>query len=175
MALRIESILDAVARHLNGLEGVYSTVQWGGRAYKLPGAGNTRRKPRLLAFVYCTRDRAAVGVDFKLEPERAAAVVERHAWLERHNFKTLAPCGWVSAMVSSRRQVGPLCRLLSESRALYTAGGDAAVPHDRPEDRRGRRPSRAADPVAQRIDRVMKEARAGGWAPCDGFGDGRGE
>jgi hypothetical protein len=73
MNRKITEIQDLIAAALNALPGVFSTVQWGGRAYKVGP-----RKPKafkLLAHVYLTRDEDAVCVDFKLPKQRAASVV----------------------------------------------------------------------------------------------------
>lgn len=157
MADRINDIQARVSSILNALGGVFSTPQWGGRAYKLPGPGGSRSKPRLLAHVTTSREGDAVTVSFKLEKARAVEVVERYGWIEPHSFRTLAPAGWVTARVSTRRQVMTLAKLLSESRALY----GAAEPEPDPEPGR----SGTADPVVGRIDRVMQAARAEGWSP----------
>jgi hypothetical protein len=156
---RISRLLGEINTILASLPGVFSTAQWGGRAYKLPGPGGGRHRPRLLAFVNPVKDGLAVGVSFKLPPPRAADVIQRHAWIEPHSFRTMAPSGWVSAAVSSKRQLGPLARLLEESRALYP---EARAEREETETTITRA---ATDLVARRIDRVMKEARAEGWSP----------
>jgi hypothetical protein len=159
---RVSRLLGEVNTIAAALPGVFSTAQWGGRAYKLPGPGGDRRRPKLVAFVSPTKDGRAVGVSFKLPPQRAADVIERHAWIEPHSFRTMAPTGWVSAAVSNRRQLKPLARLLDESRSLYPAqelqdsgGGQTETAITRA----------ATDLIARRIDRVMKEAKAEGWSP----------
>ena len=89
------------------------------------------------------------------EKARAAAVVERYRWIEPPSFRTLAPAGWVTARVTTRRQVMTLAKLLPESRALYGAAELEPEP--------GR--TGTTDPVVGRIDRVMRAARAEGWSP----------
>ncbi len=153
MVDRINDIQARVSSILNGLGGVFSTPQWGGRAYKLPGPGGSRSKPKLLAHVTTSREGDAVTASFKLEKARAVEVVERYRWIEPHSFRTLAPAGWVTARVTTRRQVTTLAKLLPESRALYGAA----------EPEPGR--TGTADPVVGRIDRVMRAARAEGWSP----------
>ncbi len=155
MAHRINDIQARVSSILNGLGGVFSTPQWGGRAYKLPGPGGSRSKPKLLAFVGTSPEGDAMTVMFKLEKARAAEAVERYRWIEPHSFRTLAPAGWVTARVTTRRQVTTLAKLLPESRALY----GAAEPEPKPGW------SRTAEVVVGRIDRVMRAARAEGWSP----------
>ena len=150
---RINDIQARVSSILNGLGGVFSTPQWGGRAYKLPGPGGSRSKPKLLAHVTTSREGDAVTASFKLEKARAVEVVERYRWIEPHSFRTLAPAGWVTARVTTRRQVTTLAKLLPESRALYGAA----------EPKPGR--TGTADPAVGRIDRVMRAARAEGWSP----------
>jgi hypothetical protein len=168
---RVSRLLGEINTIAAALPGVFSAAQWGGRAYKLPGPGGRRNRPKLLAFVSPARDGRAVGVSFKLPPQRAADVIERHAWIEPHSFRTMAPSGWVSAAVSNKRQLKPLARLLEESRSLYP-------PPEPPESEQAATTrgvgggqtettvTRAAtDLVARRIDRVMKEAKAEGWSP----------
>ena len=171
---RISRLLGEVNTILVALPGVFSAAQWGGRAYKLPGPGGGRKRPKLLAFVNPARDGRAVHVSFKLPPPRAAEVIERHAWIEPHSFRTMAPSGWVDAAVSNRRQLRPLARLLQESRSLHplleSAGGEDGSEAAGASDSGDREPettiTRAAtDLVARRIDRVMKQAKAEGWSP----------
>lgn len=162
---RVSRMLGEVNTILAALPGVFSTAQWGGRAYKLPGPNGSRSRPRLLAFVSPSRDGRAVGVSFKLPPARAADIIERHDWVAPHSFRTMAPSGWVSAAISAKRQLKTLAKLLAESRTLYpvTAGGAGQTETtDKPA---------AANGVARRIDRVMQEAKAEGWVPPadDGF------
>jgi hypothetical protein len=162
---RVSRLLGEINTMASALPGVFSAAQWGGRAYKLPGPGGSRKRPKLVVFVSPTKDGRGVGLSFKLPPQRAADVVERHAWIEPHSFRTMAPCGWVSAAISTKRQLKTLSTLLEESRSLYPSskpgGGTTETIVTRA----------ATDIVARRIDRVMKEAKADGWAPPadDGF------
>ena len=55
-------LLEDLGAVLNALGGVFSTPQWGGRAYKLPRRGGARERPRLVAFVGPSRDGRAVTV-----------------------------------------------------------------------------------------------------------------
>jgi hypothetical protein len=134
-----------VATLLGGFPDVFSTVQWGGRAYKL---GNPR-KPRLLAFV-SSDDPRRVCVTFKLPRPRAGEVVDRHAWIRPHEFRTLAPAGWVTATASCKRHLQILTGLLSESRALYPV--QRTGPRNPPP---AAAPAPGVHPDAARIDRVM--------------------
>ena len=155
---RISSLLGEIGAAL------FSTAQWGGRAYKLPGPGGNRGKPKLLAFLSVTNAGDAVSVSFKLPPARAAQVVEERRWIAPHSFRTLAPSGWVSATVSNRRRIGPLRRLLEESRSLHPVHPPLVTV-----ERRGAAAS--TNTVARRIDRVMGKMKAEGWSPPadDGF------
>ena len=123
-------------------------------------ARSPRAKPKLLAFVSLTREEDAVGVTFKLDRERAEEEIEKRDYVERHSFRTLGGAGWVTAVVRNQRQVGRVGRLLEESRTLYPAVEEA-----KPEaaETHGRA---AADPVARRIDSVMREASQSGWRPA---------
>jgi hypothetical protein len=168
MADRTPALLAEIAAALNRLPGVFSTAQWGGRAYKLPGPGGNRSKPKLVAHVAPTRDGEAVSVSFKLPPERAADVIEKHEWIEPHEFRTLAPAGWVNARISTKRQLRPLGDLLAESRALHPETPDADEPDV---EIRTTVRSTGASAAARRIDRVMENAKKDGWTPPpdDGF------
>jgi len=164
---RVSRLLGEVNTILAALPGVFSAAQWGGRAYKLPGPNGARNRPKLLAFVSPSRDGRTVGVSFKLPPARAAEIIDRHDWIDPHSFRTMAPSGWVSAAISTKRQLRPLARLLEESRRLHPSATDDAGATETTVNRA------AASIVTRRIDRVMREAKAEGWAPRadDAFDD----
>ncbi len=145
-------LLGEIGAVLNGLPGVFSTVQWGGRAYKVPGPSG-RSKAKLLAFVSTDGTGADVFVSFKLKPPRAREVVDRHDWIEPHSFRTLAPSGWLTARVRTRRQLAILTDLLHESRALYAPAAETEP-----------KPTRHDD-AARHIDQVMTNLRVSGWSP----------
>ncbi|MCI0674523.1 MAG: DUF5519 family protein [Phycisphaerales bacterium] len=154
----IAEIQEAISAALNGLDGVFSSVQWGGRAYKLPGPNGNRKRPKLLAHVCLSEAGDSVSVDFKLEKARAREVVEVHDWIQPHPFRTLAPNGWVSATVRTRSQCKVISKLLAESRRLY------------PEvEIRSRGPAarKEVSEAARRIELVMGEKRAQGWRVVD--------
>ncbi|MHC4414633.1 MAG: MmcQ/YjbR family DNA-binding protein [Planctomycetota bacterium] len=157
MPNRLQGLLDELSAILNAQPGVFSTPQWGGRAYKLPGPGGRKAKPKLLAFVALAPTANAAEVSFKLPPERAQAVLRQHEWISPHPFRTLAPAGWLVARVSTRRRLATLTKLLKESRALYGSAEDAP--------REPARPVAGSNAIARRIDRVMRELRAEGWSP----------
>ena len=157
MNKRIQAILDDLSGHLNLLPGVFSTPQWGGRAYKVPGPNGNPNKPKLVAFVALNDARDAIGVQFKLTKERAGQAIDDHDWIKPHSFRTLAPAGWVSARVTTKRQLNVLAKLLAESRALYpTVEESTAAIGNR---------TTGSDVVSKRIDHVMREMRAEGWQP----------
>jgi hypothetical protein len=166
MNQRIGRLLSDVSGIFNGMPAVFSTPQWGGRAYKLPGRDGDRGKPRLLAHITMRRAADAVNVDFKLPPDRAAAEIDRLQWLSPHSFRTLAPAGWVTATLSDRRRVRSLARLLAESRALHgeTETLQPSAPHA-VEACVARSDESTSDGVARRINRVMREANVDGWTP----------
>jgi hypothetical protein len=158
-----DQILDTLAAVLNGMDGVFSTPQWGGRAYKVapPGAASTRGrsdpKGKIVAFMALDGVGKSVQVSFKIPPADAQDACERFKWIQPHSFGTLAPSGWVTATVGSKRQVGTLTRLLEQSYALH--GVRAAGPSDTAGS------SRATDADAGHIDRVMDKVRDDGWSP----------
>lgn len=174
------AILERVDAVLSVLPGVFSTAQWGGRAYKLPGPGGSLKRPKLVAFVVVLKDNACVEVSFKLSKERAAAVVKGSDFIRPNSFSSLGKAGWLEARLTRVRQVAVLRRLLVECRAMY-GGQDQAVDHaacgpanpiqGRRETSRapGRSPTTVspANPVAARIARVAEAARHElGWSPA---------
>lgn len=166
MNKRIGAILEDLAVILSGLSGVFSTPQWGGRAYKLPGPNGNLKKPKLLAHVGITKDQSSIYVAFKLSQQRSIEVVEKYDWLEPHSFRTLAPAGWVTANVTNKRQIATLKKLLIESRDLY--------PRVEVEIKTVKnRASEKDDGTSRQIDRVMGALAAEGWQPMDddGFDD----
>ena len=163
MPTRPDQILDTLAAVLNGMDGVFSTPQWGGRAYKVarPGVAGTRAKSepkgKIVAFMALDGSGKAVQVSFKIPPDDARSACERYDWIQPHSFRTLAPSGWLTATVVSKRHVGALTRLLVQSHALH--GVLATGPTETAEA------SRATDADASHIDRVMDKVRDDGWSP----------
>ena len=138
MAARgLDGVQAALIAGFGELAGVFSTPQWGGRAYKLPGPNGNRKRPKLLAHVVTTRDGKAITVQFKLAAQRAADVVEQYEWITPHSFRTLAPSGWISARLTTKRQTTTVLRLLRESglggcepSAYHTRSHDNRVPSE---------------------------------------------
>ena len=162
MSKRIIEIQESVASGLNGLPGVFSTVQRGGRAYKVGDS----RKFKLLSHVCLSDAGDAVYVGFKLTKDRAREVVDQHDWITPHSFRTLAGSGWVAAEVRTKSQCKVIAKLLAESRALYPV-------HETVKPRKGKRGVNDDDGVVQRIGAVLRERKAAGWSPnhADGFDD----
>ncbi len=162
MPIRPAQILDTLATVLNGMDCVFSTPQWGGRAYKVPksdGAqGNSKGKGKIVAFMALDAAGKAAQVSFKIPPADAHDACERYDWIEPHSFRTLAPSGWVTATVATKRQVGTLSRFLKQSHAMHRVR--TATP---PAPSAGS--SRPADLDAGHIDRVMDSVRDDGWSP----------
>lgn len=170
MPKKIAEIQESIAKALNALPEVFSTVQWGGRAYKLPGLNGNRKKPRLLAHVLLSDDGGHVGLSFKLARNRAVKVVDQHDWILPHSFRTLAPSGWITAEVRTRSQVRTVMALLVECHVGMRPGkrlepsaatkGQARLTEESSED-------------ARRIEAVLRQKRADGWTPAaaDSFDD----
>ncbi|MCZ6834394.1 MAG: hypothetical protein O7G85_01340 [Planctomycetota bacterium] len=156
---RINDLMGDIALILNGLPDVFSTPQWGGRAYKLPGANGSLKKPKLLAFVSLTKTRDAINVVFKLPKEQSVEMVERYSWVGPFEFGKWHKSGWISATMTQKRQLKPLARLLGECRQLF--------PMESPESssRRSKSANRGTNPIVRRLDRVMAEAKDEGWEP----------
>ncbi len=152
MANRTANLLADLAECLNAMPGVFSTPQWGGRAYKIERPGR-RRGAKLLAFV-APEDDGAIHVSFKIPIPQAATAVRQHDWIEPHSFRTLAPAGWLSATVRARKQLPVLKGFLETSYRLL-GGGQVPQQEERPQDAG----------VRERIDSVMKDVAADGWEP----------
>jgi hypothetical protein len=95
-----------------------------------------------------------VTVSFKLQPPEAATQVERHVWIAPHSFRTLAPSGWLTAHVRTKRQLATLRKLLHESHGLHGVVIDTDPG-----------PKQPGGDESARIDRVLGEAKGEGWSP----------
>ena len=156
---RLTELLGEIGSILNDLPDVFSTAQWGGRAYKLPNPNGNRKKPKLLAFVTKTPEEDAVRVVFKMPKDRSVASIERYGWVEPFEFGNWKKSGWVAAQINGKRQLKPLGRLLGECRAMFPA-------QDARESSPGRSPA-SSNPIVNRLDRVLGQARADGWTPAE--------
>jgi hypothetical protein len=155
MRKQVAEIHESIGRALSTLPDVFSSVQWGGRAYKLPGPGGSTKKPKLLAHVCLSKAGDFVDVSFRLEKQRAVQVIKTFNWMGPHPFRTLAPSGWVTAEVRTKTQCKALAKLLRESRLLH------------PIETSPTRPARDVEieVVTRRIAAVVREKRAAGWKP----------
>ncbi|MCL4211907.1 MAG: hypothetical protein HRU76_10390 [Phycisphaeraceae bacterium] len=181
MSSPVGPILERLDAALSALPGVFSTAQWGGRAYKLPGPGGSLKKPKLLAFVVVLKGDEGVEISFKLTRERAASVVNASGFIRPNSFGSLGRAGWLEARVTRLRQVETLRPLLTECRAMFggvEAGSGSTVSVElsgRMAPRgaaktagRDRRTPAPANPVAAHIARVVEQARHElGWSPGD--------
>lgn len=161
MSTRLARLMGEISSLLNDLPDVFSTPQWGGRAYKLPGPNGSLKKPKLLAFVVMTRDQDAVSVVFKLPKSLSDETPQRFGWIEPFNFGNWKNAGWINARITDGRQLRTLKRLLKECRALFPD----QIPQ--PETASGAASHMTSDSVASRIDRVVTKAIAEGWSPPD--------
>lgn len=168
MNKRIGAILEDLAVTLNGLNGVFSTSQWGGRAYKMPGPNGNMDKPKLLAFLLVNKDQASINVAFKLSKLRSVEVVQSYDWIAPHSVSTLAPAGWVVTTIANKRQTAILKKLLAESRDLYPA---VEVEVKAPPKRRGRR-SAHLEKLNEQMGRIIGELASRGLRPMDNDDDG---
>lgn len=172
----VEEILESLANALNALPDVFSTVQWGGRAYKLPGPGSRgRKKPVLLTHISISKNRDAVHMGFRLDVPRAKAVVKQHKFIKPSTFGTLGKSGWLEMALTTKAQCKIVIGLLKESRALHPVS-DAATVKVESKPARNRKHGAAAvgedDGVAKRLDAVLRRKREEGWTPQDdGFDD----
>lgn len=166
----ISEIQASLAAALNALPGVFSTVQWGGRAYKLPGPGSRgMKKPALLTHVCLNKAGDAVCLGFRLEKSRAKAIVKQYKWIKPHSFSTLKNTGWLETQVTTKAECRVVIALLRESRALHLMphGDDSEGRATRKKTaRRGKPQSSGKDNVvARRLDAVLRQKREEGWRP----------
>ena len=157
MNARIRQIQETVSAALNKLPDVFSTVQWGGRAYKVQLPGHGKRNFKLLAHLWVSDEEDAVGIAFKLDRKRAQDIVEQFDWIEPHSFRTLAPAGWVSARIQTKSQCAAVIRLLRESREQYPKTSDGLM--------RSGKPRHEVDTMSRRIEVVVLEKMRAGWSP----------
>ena len=161
----ISQIQEALSKALNTMPGVFSTVQWGGRAYKLPGPGTRgKKKAVLLTHVCLNKAGDAVCLGFRLEKRRAKAVIKQYEWVKVNSFGSLGKSGWVEMAITTKAQCKVTTALLRESRALH------AMPEETPKERtRSRRGKRTKDAernvVARRLESVLRNKREEGWRP----------
>lgn len=168
MKRAISEIQAALAKALNALPDVFSTVQWGGRAYKLPGPGSRgRKRPVLLTHVCLNKAEDAVCLGFRLEKPRARAVMRQHPWIKPNSFGSLKNTGWVETAVTTKAQCKVIIALLRESRMLHPMPEESL---NRPtKARRGKRAEARGDDedkgVVRHIDAVVRRKRDEGWRP----------
>jgi hypothetical protein len=155
---KIAQLQETIAAALNAMPGVFSTVQWGGRAYKV----GTPKKFKLLTHICLVVDERAVGLGFKLKKDRAAKVVDEFDWITPHSFRTLASSGWLEARVWTKSQAKVIVELLNESRELYPA----VESQEKPARNRRRSSSAEGEIVVQRLDAVIAAKRSEGWRPA---------
>ena len=164
----IAEIQKSLAKALNAMPGVFSTVQWGGRAYKLPGPGSRgMKKPALLTHVCLNKAEDAVCLGFRLEKTRGRAVMRQHSWIKPNSFGSLKNTGWVETEIRTKAECKVIIALLRESRSLHPIP-ETALPAEKPKTaRRGKRAADAEDDSgnARRIDAVLRRKRDEGWRP----------
>jgi hypothetical protein len=172
---KISEIQESLSRALNAMPGVFSTVQWAGRAYKLPGPGSRgTKKPLLLTHVCLNKAEDAVCLGFRLEKSRARAIVRKHTWIKPHSFRTLSKTGWLETQVRTKAQSKVIIELLRESRTLHPMPEkDAGKQTTKPARHRKRAPHDETDPITRRFDAVLRQKREDGWRPVqsDAFDD----
>ena len=165
----ISQIQELLAKALNAMPGVFSTVQWGGRAYKLPGPGTRgKKKPVLLTHVCMNKAGDAVCLGFRLEKPRAKAVIRQYDWINVNSFGSLGRNGWVEMAITTKAQCKVTIALLRESRMLHPMPEETAKQESKA--RRGKRAAGGDDDVedqgvARRIDAVVRRKRDEGWRP----------
>lgn len=161
----VGNILKSLAAALNAMPDVFSTPQWGGRAYKLPGPGSRgKKKPVLLTHVCINKAGDAVCLGFRLEKPRAKAVIRQHDWIKVNSFGSLGKSGWVEMAITTQAQCKVTIALLRESRQLHPM--PEVAPKKATKARRGERASNVEDSAeARRMDAVLRRKRDEGWRP----------
>jgi hypothetical protein len=147
-----------IGRVLNAMPDVFSTPQWGGRAYKLPGRGGRTKKPVLLAHVCPEPNLKAASVSFKLPKPDAKKSVRDHEWITPHSFRTLAPSGWVTAIVKTKSQLRTLRQLLLVSRSMHPRYETLAE---------GLQEGPPETATASRVESTLRQLADTGWRPRD--------
>jgi hypothetical protein len=171
MSKSIASIQHSLSKALNAMPGVFSTVQWGGRAYKLPGPGSRgKKRPVLLTHVCLNKAGDAVCLGFRLEKPRALAVIKQHDWIKVNSFGSLGRSGWVEMAISTKSQCKITIALLRESHSLHATNEDDSEKRGarKKTSRKGKTQSVAqgsAVAVARRLDTILHQKRAEGWRP----------
>jgi hypothetical protein len=170
----ISDIQESLAAALNAMPDVFSTVQWGGRAYKLPRPGSRgRKKPVLLTHIVIPKTRDAVHLGFRLPVPRAKAVVKQHRFIRPSTFGTLGKSGWLEMALTTKSQCKVVIALLKESRGLHPVSQADAAPAAPKSARRRKRGSDAGgdDGITNRMDAVLRRKREEGWKPQPGAFD----
>jgi hypothetical protein len=175
MSVSIEGILESLASALNAMPDVFSTPQWGGRAYKLPGPGSRgKRKPVLLTHVTIPKQRDCVRLGFRLDLQRARAVVKQHTFIKPSTFGTLGKNGWLETAITTKAQCRIVIDLLKESRALHPVSEPAATRGTRSSTPTRKKSAGAqGNAEAMRIDAVLRRKRDEGWTLQDDDFDDR--
>ncbi|QQE10164.1 hypothetical protein JD969_11660 [Planctomycetota bacterium] len=154
-------LLEHMESYLFSLEHVFATIQWGGKAYKLPDAKGKKSKPKL--FIFSTLDKDDQGeylhAEFKLPLEQANNAVEKYDWLGFSTFGTWAKNGWCSARVRNKRQLNALHKLFA---ITYESLPKPISEQKTSPSKVSRSKSKKAtntdisSPIARKIDRVME-------------------
>ena len=145
-------LLNELNEYLLAFKQVFSSIQWGGKAYKLPDIKGNKSKPKLFVFTQIDEKNNALIADFKLPLEVAANAVEKHAHLTPSPFSNWAKTGWVSARFTTTRQ-------LTSTKPLFKISYDnlpkpSISPSSKPTPQSAS-PS-STSPVAQKIDTIMQ-------------------
>ncbi|WP_432798265.1 hypothetical protein [Poriferisphaera sp. WC338] len=104
--------------YLLGFEHVFSTVQWGGKLYKVPDKKLGRKKPKMFVFVnIVTVEEKGKQVEklttfFKMPQVEGDAAVKKYGWIRYSTFGQSGQKGWLDAMIENRRSLGVLKKLV---------------------------------------------------------------
>ena len=98
---------------------VFSTVQWGGKLYKIPDPKRGRKKPKMFVFIKIPNDHnnsqagKHLAAFFKLPDKPAQDAVKKYDWLTFSTFGDWGKKGWLDAQINNKRSLGVLKRLLT--------------------------------------------------------------
>ena len=150
-------ILEKMEAFLFKLPHVFATVQWGGKAYKLPNTKGDKTKPKLFIFSTLGSDDSGpfLHAEFKLPRQHADHAVKKYDWLAFSTFGNWAKSGWCSAKIRQPAQLKPLLTL------FQIAYDNLPKPDPETSKRQSKTSNKqqqtTSSPVARKIDRIMDQ------------------
>ncbi|QDU35417.1 hypothetical protein KS4_34980 [Poriferisphaera corsica] len=154
-------LLEKMETFLFSLPHVFATIQWGGKAYKLPDTKGNKSKPKL--FIFSTLgsddDGSYLHAEFKLPLQQANDAVEKYDWLNFSTFGNWAKNGWCSAKIRKTAHLKPLLALFKITYENLPKPAETSEPKTakRPSNSKNKQQQTTSSPIARKIDRVMDQ------------------